>query len=279
MSSVGVCRCRHRQRSTGFVFSVALAASLIATYFECVAGVVNVTNLGSAVNVTARQRVDHSQSLVVMMMATMSSMSRVLVARPLALEAVSDGDDRRPVTSEFIDDFESQLNRPQNGQSNVQTLSATWAQESTDVSVKEVDFLRVNSASPVLPRSSVVVADDRTTSGRSASTSRTLRRELIAHIDVVDGFAPTQLDRTAANASSGNDTGKPLPMAENSSSFENLLHQQLEQRLPQVIIIGVKKGGTRALLEFLRIHPDVRAVGPEVHFFDRNYDRGLDWYK
>jgi len=51
------------------------------------------------------------------------------------------------------------------------------------------------------------------------------------------------------------------------------------RRLPDVIIIGVKKCGTRALLEFLRAHPDVRAPGPEVHFFDRHYDKGLDWYR
>ena len=51
------------------------------------------------------------------------------------------------------------------------------------------------------------------------------------------------------------------------------------RRLPDVIIIGVKKCGTRALLEFLRVHPDVRAPGPEVHFFDRHYDKGLDWYR
>ena len=51
------------------------------------------------------------------------------------------------------------------------------------------------------------------------------------------------------------------------------------RRLPQAIIIGVKKGGTRALLEFLRIHPDVRAPGPEPHYFDRNYNRGLQWYR
>ncbi|KAL6457246.1 hypothetical protein MHYP_G00342090 [Metynnis hypsauchen] len=50
-----------------------------------------------------------------------------------------------------------------------------------------------------------------------------------------------------------------------------------EKKLPQAIIIGVKKGGTRALLEALRVHPDVRAVGNEPHFFDRNYERGLDW--
>ncbi|TSS23699.1 Heparan sulfate glucosamine 3-O-sulfotransferase 4 [Bagarius yarrelli] len=51
-----------------------------------------------------------------------------------------------------------------------------------------------------------------------------------------------------------------------------------EKKLPQAIIIGVKKGGTRALLEALRVHPDVRAVGNEPHFFDRNYEKGLEWY-
>lgn len=51
------------------------------------------------------------------------------------------------------------------------------------------------------------------------------------------------------------------------------------KRFPQAIIIGVKKGGTRALLEFLRVHPDVRAVGAEPHFFDRFYHKGLEWYR
>ncbi|XP_035472245.1 heparan sulfate glucosamine 3-O-sulfotransferase 2 [Scophthalmus maximus] len=51
------------------------------------------------------------------------------------------------------------------------------------------------------------------------------------------------------------------------------------KRLPNALIVGVKKGGTRAVLEFIRIHPDVRALGTEPHFFDRNYDRGLDWYR
>ena len=51
------------------------------------------------------------------------------------------------------------------------------------------------------------------------------------------------------------------------------------KKLPQALIIGVKKGGTRALLEFLRIHPDIRAPGPEPHFFDRHFHRGLEWYR
>ncbi|GAU98741.1 hypothetical protein RvY_09849 [Ramazzottius varieornatus] len=51
------------------------------------------------------------------------------------------------------------------------------------------------------------------------------------------------------------------------------------RQLPQAIIIGVKKGGTRALLEYIRMHPQVRAPGSEMHFFDRHYERGIDWYR
>ncbi|XP_028331970.1 heparan sulfate glucosamine 3-O-sulfotransferase 3B1b [Gouania willdenowi] len=67
-----------------------------------------------------------------------------------------------------------------------------------------------------------------------------------------------------------------LPEPSAMSSFSN---GSGSKKLPQAIIIGVKKGGTRALLEFLRVHPDIRAVGAEPHFFDRNYDNGLDWYR
>ncbi|XP_032525569.1 heparan sulfate glucosamine 3-O-sulfotransferase 3B1 isoform X1 [Danaus plexippus] len=51
------------------------------------------------------------------------------------------------------------------------------------------------------------------------------------------------------------------------------------KRLPDALIIGVKKCGTRALLEFLRLHPDVRAAGSEVHFFDKFYHKGFEWYR
>ena len=54
---------------------------------------------------------------------------------------------------------------------------------------------------------------------------------------------------------------------------------QPERRLPDALIIGVKKGGTRALLEFMKMHPDVRAPGPEIHFFDRKFHRGFGWYR
>ncbi|XP_043571156.1 heparan sulfate glucosamine 3-O-sulfotransferase 3A1-like [Chiloscyllium plagiosum] len=70
----------------------------------------------------------------------------------------------------------------------------------------------------------------------------------------------------------GSVVGNPLP---STLSFSG----DGVRKLPQAIIIGVKKGGTRALLEFVRVHPDVRAVGAEPHFFDRHYDEGLRWYR
>ncbi|XP_067317585.1 heparan sulfate glucosamine 3-O-sulfotransferase 6-like [Anolis sagrei] len=57
------------------------------------------------------------------------------------------------------------------------------------------------------------------------------------------------------------------------------LRTPASRRFPQALIVGVKKGGTRALLEFLRAHPDVRALGAEPHFFDRGYGKGLAWYR
>ncbi|XP_052430417.1 heparan sulfate glucosamine 3-O-sulfotransferase 1-like [Carassius gibelio] len=52
------------------------------------------------------------------------------------------------------------------------------------------------------------------------------------------------------------------------------------RRLPDIIIIGVRKGGTRALIEMLNLHSDVVAAPSELHFFDwdSHYLRGEDWY-
>ncbi|CAI5456119.1 unnamed protein product [Caenorhabditis angaria] len=59
-----------------------------------------------------------------------------------------------------------------------------------------------------------------------------------------------------------------------------LPHSEIaKKRFPDAIIVGVKKAGTRALLEFLKINPLVKAPGPEVHFFDKNFNKGLEWYR
>lgn len=51
--------------------------------------------------------------------------------------------------------------------------------------------------------------------------------------------------------------------------------------LPDIIVIGVRKGGTRALIEMLRLHGAVVSARNEIHFFDRdtNYRLGPDWYR
>ena len=76
------------------------------------------------------------------------------------------------------------------------------------------------------------------------------------------------------------DVGNP-DLTRDTNEPDNSLQQPRRKRLPNALIIGVKKGGTRALLEILQIHPDVRASGPEIHFFDRdkNYKKGLEWYR
>lgn len=54
-----------------------------------------------------------------------------------------------------------------------------------------------------------------------------------------------------------------------------------KHRLPHCIIIGMRKGGTRALLSFLSLHPDIQVSGKEIHYFDRdtNFFQGINWYK
>jgi hypothetical protein len=50
--------------------------------------------------------------------------------------------------------------------------------------------------------------------------------------------------------------------------------------LPDFLIIGASRSGTTALFYDLIHHPGVkRPVRKEIHFFDRNFDRGVDWYR
>ncbi|KAL7856683.1 hypothetical protein SRHO_G00155820 [Serrasalmus rhombeus] len=88
-------------------------------------------------------------------------------------------------------------------------------------------------------------------------------------------------DSASENNNNNNDNNAESAgeMERGASALSSLASGAGFRRLPQALIIGVKKGGTRALLEFLRVHPDVRAVGAEPHFFDRNYQNGLQWYR
>ncbi|XP_069110349.1 heparan sulfate glucosamine 3-O-sulfotransferase 1-like [Argopecten irradians] len=62
-----------------------------------------------------------------------------------------------------------------------------------------------------------------------------------------------------------------------SSSYETNINRK--RRLPQSIIIGVRKAGTGALRHFLDLHPDVITASKEPNFFSFRYENGFDWYK
>ena len=70
------------------------------------------------------------------------------------------------------------------------------------------------------------------------------------------------------------DIPQPSPLTPNSSKSE------YKQRFPQAIIIGVRKGGTRALLDMLNLHPAIVSAKAEVHYFDKdeNFQQGVQWY-
>ena len=50
---------------------------------------------------------------------------------------------------------------------------------------------------------------------------------------------------------------------------------------PNFFIIGAQKAGSSWLAANLGEHPDVYVAGPEIHYFDKdfNYARGIEWYE
>lgn len=50
--------------------------------------------------------------------------------------------------------------------------------------------------------------------------------------------------------------------------------------MPDFLIIGAQRCGTTSLYRYLTQHPQILpASDKEVHFFDFNFDKGLDWYE
>lgn len=117
---------------------------------------------------------------------------------------------------------------------------------------------------------------------QSASQSSSLSSLSPVSIDSVHASAPLTADKFDVGTpfSIEGHSGRALLQHDRSSRPSGIRAQTIAtKKLPQAIIIGVKKGGTRAVLEFLRLHPNVRAPGPEPHFFDRHYQKGFDWYR
>ncbi|KAH8238224.1 hypothetical protein KR032_001305 [Drosophila birchii] len=131
-----------------------------------------------------------------------------------------------------------------------------------------------------------------------ASISRCLQQSNIrnflalsssTHNESTDSGGSNNSSTSSGNSSTTSTRGPPVQtvtVQTNSPDGAAPKYQMLRpqglrpsRHLPDTLIIGVKKSGTRALLEFIRLHPDVRAAGSEVHFFDRHYQRGLRWYR
>lgn len=50
--------------------------------------------------------------------------------------------------------------------------------------------------------------------------------------------------------------------------------------LPDFVIVGAARAGSTALHDYLSAHPEVYLPPrKELHFFDNNFDRGVDWYR
>ncbi|GAB1599805.1 heparan sulfate glucosamine 3-O-sulfotransferase 1-like [Argonauta hians] len=69
-----------------------------------------------------------------------------------------------------------------------------------------------------------------------------------------------------------------LILKNHSSSDSTELPQT--RHFPHCLIIGASKSGTRAVIEFLNLHPHVVRPINEIHFFDKNhnYKKGYRWY-
>jgi hypothetical protein len=49
--------------------------------------------------------------------------------------------------------------------------------------------------------------------------------------------------------------------------------------LPTFLVVGAMRSGTTSLYRYLQAHPQVHMPRKEVHFFDRRFDLGLEWYR
>lgn len=107
-------------------------------------------------------------------------------------------------------------------------------------------------------------------------------------VEIPESRPPLPHPASSSLADAGSSISISHPMVKtnnvaNGKGFAgNKMHfHKTGRRLPQALIVGVRKCGTRALLEMLFLHPRIQKAAGEVHFFDRdeNYARGLDWYR
>jgi hypothetical protein len=66
-------------------------------------------------------------------------------------------------------------------------------------------------------------------------------------------------------------------------SILNLFHQSVlapRHALPHFLILGAQRSGTTTLYKWITQHPQILpGTEKEIHFFDRNYQNGVSWYR
>lgn len=123
----------------------------------------------------------------------------------------------------------------------------------------------------------------------ACATVEQSRPQVAPYFTAITAPTPTGEERRAADeaeaalslSSSSSSSSSRDPAWAELPRGERLHFSRTRRQLPQCIIIGVRKCGTRALLEFLNVHPRVQKAAVEVHFFDDDdrYALGLEWYR
>lgn len=141
---------------------------------------------------------------------------------------------------------------------------------------------RLTNMKPLIQANNTVQILQHTQPSRETSpeTTTKIAYDIFKYSVRTSSNSTSSLQLGVANKSSRTRSSSNVPKG-NKTPQRSLHYPRAKRRLPQALVIGVRKCGTRALLEMLYLHPRVqRAVG-EVHFFDRdeNYARGLEWYR
>lgn len=145
------------------------------------------------------------------------------------------------------------------------TFSYSWKFSRSDFSSSVVNLLGKS-----LPRSNVERKCNCTVSCPTVLTSTLVRQAAASDTGI------TQMDQGMKHDM---ETSDEVDQAEEDND-RYCTGPGLAQRFPQAIIIGVRKGGTRALINMLKIHPEIFAARTEIHYFDRdeNFFKGVQWY-
>jgi hypothetical protein len=78
---------------------------------------------------------------------------------------------------------------------------------------------------------------------------------------------------------------KPLKQATRSALRQYGIRTADQRALPDFLVIGVKRGGTTSVWNWLVRHPHIAPLFPAAqqikspHYFDIHFARGLDWYR